>query len=136
MNENAQKWVEALESGEYEQGKSKLHGRLDGVDRYCCLGVACKLFIEAGGELRIHEVDNGGPDISVTYNNEMALLPSPVADWLGLTDRGSAFTPVTVSHEGEEGQFDQLTALNDTGASFTEIAKVIRNEPKGLFREG
>ncbi len=38
---DAQKWIDALRSGEYIQ----THGLLQDKDGYCCLGVACKLFI-------------------------------------------------------------------------------------------
>ena len=34
------KWVAALRSGEYEQGRVYLH---DEDDRYCCLGVLCAI---------------------------------------------------------------------------------------------
>ena len=40
MNELQEKWVEALESGEYKQGKTYLR---DSEDKYCCLGVACEV---------------------------------------------------------------------------------------------
>jgi hypothetical protein len=35
-----EKWVEALESGEYEQGQ----GCLNGSGKFCCLGVLCDLY--------------------------------------------------------------------------------------------
>lgn len=38
---NIQKWCEALDSGKYKQSK----GQLQHNNRYCCLGVACKIFI-------------------------------------------------------------------------------------------
>ncbi|MEM6815307.1 MAG: hypothetical protein AAF600_13130 [Bacteroidota bacterium] len=38
--EFAEKWIEALRSGKYNQGKGYLHN--DGG--YCCLGVACRIF--------------------------------------------------------------------------------------------
>lgn len=35
------KWVKALRSGEYKQGAGRLYQNdYDGVDKYCCLGVA------------------------------------------------------------------------------------------------
>jgi hypothetical protein len=34
-------WISALRSGNYEQGKRRLQNKYG----YCCLGVACKLFI-------------------------------------------------------------------------------------------
>ena len=40
-----QKWVNALRSGEYEQGSEKLYsGR-----GYCCLGVLCDLYSKENG---------------------------------------------------------------------------------------
>src|SRR5437899_9420914 len=38
---NAKKWAKALRSGEYKQSKGMLNNR----EGYCCLGVACKIFI-------------------------------------------------------------------------------------------
>ena len=40
MTENQTKWVEALRSGKYKQGK----GYLSRGGEYCCLGVACDIF--------------------------------------------------------------------------------------------
>jgi hypothetical protein len=37
--EVAEKWVKALRSGDYKQGRGSLKGR----GRYCCLGVLCDL---------------------------------------------------------------------------------------------
>ena len=46
--EIAQRWVEALRSGEYKQGLSVLR-RIDesgnGQDSYCCLGVLCEIAV-------------------------------------------------------------------------------------------
>lgn len=39
--EDAQKWVNALRSGDYKQTA----GALNLADGYCCLGVACDVFI-------------------------------------------------------------------------------------------
>lgn len=35
-------WVEALRSGEYEQGRGVLHNYT--ANTYCCLGVLCRLY--------------------------------------------------------------------------------------------
>lgn len=43
--QKAMKWVGALRSGKYKQGKVALEiVRKDGVKRNCCLGVACRVF--------------------------------------------------------------------------------------------
>lgn len=39
---NIQTWINALRSGQYEQGRGALEPQRD---QYCCLGVACDLFI-------------------------------------------------------------------------------------------
>lgn len=49
LQKNIKKWVRALDSGKYKQGK----GRLQRGDTYCCLGVACKIFIPKDKQLII-----------------------------------------------------------------------------------
>lgn len=44
---NAQKWIDALRSGEYKQTQ----GALQNNAGYCCMGVACKIFIPKGKQL-------------------------------------------------------------------------------------
>jgi hypothetical protein len=44
-------WLQALRSGEYEQGTEMLRTR---NDRYCCLGVLCELAIQADVVQRRH----------------------------------------------------------------------------------
>ncbi len=34
-------WIDALRSGQYEQGQKWLTTIIDGREKYCCLGVAC-----------------------------------------------------------------------------------------------
>lgn len=47
MNDNTKKWVEALRSGRFKQGKFRLTTiRSNGAEFDCCLGVACKVFVE------------------------------------------------------------------------------------------
>jgi hypothetical protein len=128
MNDNAKAWAEALRSGEYQQGRHALTvvdttGCRD--ERDCCLGVACKLAVNAGVIEPAEEV--GG---QLVYNDsgraESGILPEPVRAWLGLMTRDSTFV-------GESGLDDQLSSLNDGGASFERIATIIESEPEGLF---
>lgn len=129
MNENAQKWVAALKSGEYKQGKNVLH-RTNGEDRFCCLGVACDLFIKFGGELKVARSKNSRAGACVTYGGRSGQLPISVRDWLGLASTDGDYYPVDqlfFSHD--------LTQDNDAGKKFTTIAKIIESEPKGLFKK-
>lgn len=97
MNDNARKWVKALRSGEFKQGKRRLR---DG-DAFCCLGVACDLFHRDTGL--------GAWDRSSTFEvsdvpgyADHINLPIPVRDWLGLEDRAGA-------HMGPKGYKSTLS---------------------------
>lgn len=106
LNPNAQAWVAALRSGKYQQCKEKL---TDGCG-FCCLGVASVI---------CHNPDPG-------WEHQLGLGPK-VQQWLGLGHR-----------EGEllEGQYRFLSAMNDNGETFDEIADIIESEPAGLFTAG
>jgi hypothetical protein len=136
MNDNAKTWVEALRSGDYTQGTNYLtYYDRDGaneVERNCCLGVACQLYIKDGNPL-VTRTDSDGV-VSYGAQHEKSVLPLDVAKWLGLSDRYSSFM---TTHSDEEGapveDSSQLTELNDNGKSFEDIADVIESEPRGLF---
>lgn len=118
MNANAEKWVEALESGDYKQGM----GYLRHDDSFCCLGVACDLYVqEHPGELEVSVYD--GYVSYYSYGAEVAILPTQVQDWIGLRNRRGAYGG------------KQLTADNDRRVAFADIAAAIRSEPEGLFAE-
>ena len=42
------KWLKALRSEEYQQGKQRLCSSFDGGLRYCCLGVLCHVYCPNG----------------------------------------------------------------------------------------
>jgi hypothetical protein len=105
-------WTAALRSGRYEQGH--LYLSIDG--KFCCLGVACELYLEQ------HRDQMDVYSVSVRYyDGEYRRLPSSVQSWLGLT--------------GFEGQHNQgsLSKMNDTGSTFAQIADFIDSEPAGLL---
>lgn len=97
-------WVKELRSGDWKQTK----GYLRRQDACCCLGVACELYWEQTGELKPQLSHHG----TYSYGHERGNLPWEVQCWLGL-ERASGF------HDQD------LTVLNDSGRSFTEIADVI-----------
>ncbi len=98
-----QRWVEALRSGEFVQGRMHLlaHSAPDKTPRYCCLGVLCHL---AGEEL----IQLGGEWVpaSLEHRNGVTLQPGS----FGLS--------------GE--QLEALTGMNDglpgPSRNFTQIA--------------
>lgn len=129
MNENAKTWVAALRSGDYKQGTGSLaflgYSDDDNSDErvmmHCCLGVACELYQKEVGDLKIVDDPVSG---SRTYDGEPALLPAKVSDWLRITPDGMYYP-----HSDDHTLGEQLTARNDTGSTFEQIADIIEREP-------
>lgn len=69
------KWVAALKSGKYKQGR----GQLNGENGYCCLGVLCEVFIAEGGVLSVRHLSR-----VTEYNGETKYPPAPVLHWAGI----------------------------------------------------
>ncbi len=138
---NRAKWIRALESGEYEQGQRSL--RTEG-DLFCCLGVACDLFMAEFPELLVSRLDVGKPGWSYadtrreTEHNQPAYgryksvghgtPPTIVLEYLGLSKEAGDFI-------NDHGAPTSLASLNDDGENFQQIANVIRQEPDGLVSE-
>jgi hypothetical protein len=75
-------WIEALRSGNYQQGRGVLTNiGSNGAASHCCLGVLCQLYNQTFDDLVVDVVDG-----HIYYNNVGAYLPNVVADWSGLTD--------------------------------------------------
>lgn len=136
LNTAQETWLAALESDEYEQGKERLKviDPSTGNATYCCLGVACKLFIDSGGDLT--ERPGYGGD-HVLFNGEGAIAPEPVMEWLSLFD-AEGFN-VHADFGGlltkQGNKVTALTAANDAGMSFKDIAATIRKQPEMFFGE-
>lgn len=130
MNKNAQQWVAALRSGDYQQGRTRLCSIQDGERFYCCLGVACDLYQREVGGLEEHIIKFPGREV-VSYGvGAFVAMPEKVRKWVGLTDpSGHIGRP-----PGRHMERDSLAGLNDSGESFASIADVIESEPGGLFR--
>lgn len=130
--ENIALWVQALRSGEFEQGTEWLNR--DG--KFCCLGVACEVAIGNGVELST-ETDRGA---AVHYSNGLhsptaKVLPTRVREWLGLAP-GSTDPYVRTARELHDPQYGtipagnsvQLTACNDIyKLDFATIATMIED---------
>lgn len=119
MNNNAKKWVAALRSGEYKQTT----GHLRDQKGFCCLGVACELYMKENPDLL--KVDRHGLYYS-TVEAVFGVLSEPIMNWLGLREAAGI-------HETNEGPLS-LTNYNDVKRlSFAAIANIIETEPEGLF---
>ncbi len=98
-------WVAALESGEYEQDQGQL--RTDGG--FCCLGVLCEVAKEEG---------------IIDYYNRFDA--AAVVRWVGLATASGTYN-------GFENSL--IHDNDDNGDSFSDIARTIRLQPKGLFND-
>lgn len=121
-------WIEALESGEYEQTDSQLirikcakEGEYKAL--YCCLGVCC---VTAGLTPTPNPMLEGGWG----FLGRDDVLPTYVSDWLGISEEDpKLFVPHL------EGEYDgcvlqevaAATHLNDEiGFTFKQIAEALR----------
>lgn len=122
-----QKWLNALRSGRYQQGRR--HLRKDG--RYCCLGVLCD--VSGVGKWRYNErfscFSYGG---DTPYNNATATVPELVREAVGLRDEGGGAGNAVGSKV-----YSGLIWLNDNRElSFEEIADILEQNPELYFEEG
>jgi len=110
------KWVEALRSGKYKQGKAKLAEKnTDGSFSYCCLGVLCDV---ANLKYIVDKASgtNGIIEAKAYYINDerhrsFAFLP--------LDPRFQNIWENVMSCDSME---QHLITMNDEGSTFEEIA--------------
>jgi hypothetical protein len=138
LNPNAKKWVDALRSGKYKQGKRALTTVEDGEEFDCCLGVACKVAIENGLELETHvavkRISSGSAADEYEVDKQLRFydnfsygtLPYKVTEWLGLDTADARYNGIGTN----------LTTDNDNGKTFEQIAAIVESKPQGLFRDG
>lgn len=113
--EIADKWITALLSGEFEQGQRLLHSG----NKFCCLGVLCKLYADATGIQGVRL-----PNYDITRYHELTeVLPIQVMNWAGMHS--------AVGVLGED-RVKSLAGMNDTGSTFAQIAEVIKQHTKEL----
>lgn len=111
-----ERWVTALRSGRYEQGKGALR---DYQGKFCCLGVLCDL----AAQERIVDVEDEVDGV-VPYGGRTGVLPPQVLTWAGMTD------PNPDVYFG--GERFALSALNDgRRLTFEQIADLIEAQPEG-----
>lgn len=106
MNQSIKaRWVAALRSGEYAQGRRFLR---DGAT-FCCLGILCDL----------HAKEGLGHWKGERYETSLTIPPTVVAEWAGLPEE---YPNPMISIGGR-----RLFAAdhNDRGRTFAEIADAI-----------
>ena len=112
------KWLNALTSGEYEQGSAYLcRINPDGNKKFCCLGVFYELFhkylqcekVKRDNHILYEEHGGGLGNVGVKYFYSII---------------GDTYNPNGKS----------LASLNDNGKSFTDIAEIIKSNPSNYVR--
>jgi hypothetical protein len=131
------KWINALRSGDYEQGQGALKNP-DG--QYCCLGVLCDLYdkhrMEEFGAKSSWTVDTVSLNeyISVLGDrSEVGVPPNAVVDWAGLSDNNP---DILIDFEDEVGDsrppcswtFAIAELNDDKGFTFNELADLIEKQ--------
>lgn len=116
-----EKWVQALRSGEYQQGNGVLHrpgrtGDYPEPEQFCCLGVLCRIAVESGLDIPVHV------DSTVHYDYHSSYLPRSVSEWAGIDDINPTVT--VTSYETPVA----LSYLNDNDTTFSEIADLIEEQ--------
>lgn len=105
-----EKWVAALRSGEFEQGRRNLRSS---DDKFCCLGVLCHIIDPNGWRL---DQEKG----RYLFDTHGALLPEEIVKAAGLNNSSPCV-------EDKNTNVCSLTSLNDHGMPFTEIANLIES---------
>lgn len=113
-------WVNALESGEYIQGRGALviPGTVETPYCYCCLGVLSKIqgrLVKLLGSYLHYDTDNSS-------NTGVLSAQNPCASVL----LSSGEFPLGITVTFVEKQFKSLMDLNDLGMPFKDIATVIK----------
>lgn len=123
LTEAQEKWLAALESGEYKQGKGKLR---DMDNCFCCLGVACELFIPDTMHVIRRQYNGTQIYYGIGKHSMYGVAPPSVVDILGLrSPTGNINDCGAVS----------LAVMNDNGNTFAEIAAFIRANPEKVFKQ-
>jgi hypothetical protein len=125
-------WINALESGDYVQGKNYLKQTISGGFSYCCLGVLCDLYDKHSGkspgfrEGAYHI--SSSREIVYPHNGSTVLPTREVLEWAGLeSERGFDDGHLLVLKDGTEYRATGLPDINDNcDLSFKEISSVIK----------
>lgn len=94
------KWIKALRSGKYKQAQRTLRRRKGSGACYCCLGVACEIYLHGKWDGEVYLLAGAG-SLHVLGDN------------------------LRRSYGMAAGEQRELAIINDTGASFEQIADII-----------
>jgi hypothetical protein len=132
-DEKLAKWVKFLKKGKYKKGLGYLI-EIDGRSKkYCCLGVACKIF-NAPKYLKNGFIPNEDPNNVIFFKDGKGstsiMLPRALAKELNIMIDGSFKEPISGAY-GEK--VCSLTKLNDeTDLTLPEIGRILEKNLNNL----
>lgn len=121
------RWVAALRSGEYEQGKNFLNR--DG--KFCCLGVLSEIAVQDGVIDPPEEVGLASGDLleGLAYDGCRGHLSQEVSKWAGFPSEYDNWNQEeiydSIPRVLVDGEPCPLSYLNDHGKNFSELADLI-----------
>ena len=126
------KWVKALRSGKYKQGRNSLKQfNSRGAAQHCCLGVLCELYNDSMRKSKKKTLPEKVYDNDYYFSHGYSRfggkkddLPKEVKDWAGLK---TGFGKFYVKDFGDNLRLGQnsLADLNDHGRKFKTISNII-----------
>ena len=110
--EIADKWIKALRSGKYKQGR----GRLNYHDKeLCCLGVLCEVALSEGLDISKElETDADGTLSVYSYDENPHYLPESIIKWADIKpcDNDRSFLAEMVSmNDDQDSTFHEIAEL-------------------------
>lgn len=123
-------WTDALRSGKYKKGRSRLCVvKKNNSKKYCCLGVLCDLYNHYN-EIKINVGDDplNSAGHCIRFDGASAMLPSSVVSWAGMKSDGGFF-------QNSSGGTQALYAINDCPVkkpSFKRMADIIEKNWRNL----
>lgn len=121
---NQEKWLQALESGEFKQGFGTLARVDDGVEYNCCLGVYGRVSCQ-------RRTPSASSPIHFAYGGNASLASDETIAALAIRGRCGDI----VDGDGKQTG-NSLAGMNDLDRkSFAEIAAFCRANPEAVFTE-
>jgi hypothetical protein len=116
------RWIAALRSGRYKQGRRKLNCN---EEQFCCLGVLAEIAVEDGYLVKTPPVSGGAVEYALASDASepmVCLINDELASWAGLAE-----TNPCVAHPKLGRR--TLTSWNDSELlNFNEIADLIEEK--------
>lgn len=120
LGPNQTKWIEALESGRYEQGIMVLH---KDTGTMCCLGVAAHILAEEN-EIVPKLIKTGQYTGCYMYQDDVTIAPEYVIKALSLRNHLGS---------GSKGNTALVVLNDDLKYSFAQIAEHLRKNAEFYF---